>query len=179
MLGPALLLGGSALGSGLLQGVQQRQNAKYQNAQIKRQNIINMQQASYAAADALREGAVARMQLTRTREMQQRAAQAELSSTTAAAAAVGVKGSSVQAVAQDVQRELSEADYEVTVSYKQIQEDLRRRMHDTRQAAILGQAPSVRVPSHGQILTSSLLQGSFAIGGAYANEYFRLGAANR
>lgn len=170
----ALLLGGASAGQGLLQGIANRKNAKYQNAQIKRQNTINLAQASYAAADMQREGALARMQLTKTKELQQRAAQAELSSTAATAGAAGVKGASVDAVAQDVQRELSEAEYETTVQYKQHQEDLQRRIHDIRQQALLGQAPKVHVPSYSQVLASSVMQGSFAIGGAYANQYFQL-----
>ncbi len=177
MLGAALLLGGSAAGQGLLQGVANRKNAKYQNAQIKRQNFINLTQASHAAADMQRHGALARMQLARTKDMQRRAAEAEASSQTATAAATGVRGASVQAVAQDVQRELSEAEYESTDVYKQQQEDLRRRIHDIRQQAVLSQTQKVQVPSRGDVLANSLMQGAFAVGGAYANQYFKLGAS--
>jgi hypothetical protein len=92
-------------------------------------------------------------------------------SATANAAAAGVKGASVDAVTNDITRELGEARVAVEQNLETQQYNLQNRLREV----ISGASSSLRGEVAAQT-TNPLLAGAFAVGGAYLNNYMRFGA---
>lgn len=94
-------------------------------------------------------------------------------SATANAAAAGVKGASVDAVTNDITRELGEARVAVEQNLETQQYNLQNRLREV----ISGASSSLRGEVAAQT-TNPLLAGAFAVGGAYLNNYMRFGASS-
>lgn len=176
MLGALALSFGMSAGQGILGGIQQREQAKAQNALTKKQNRLNAMEASRSIASMRLQGAQQRKQAASDLAMAGRMADSAKGDAVASSAAAGVKGASIDAAAQDIDIELGRARAEVQQSTinnaHNRNEQIRSLVAQTR----MNFGTMQNVPSIGRVLARSAVQGGLSAGSNYANSYFQFGA---
>ena len=174
---PALLaIGGLSAAQGIFGGLQQSQQIKAQNKltmEANRRNVLEAFQG--VSAIEVQRGQV-RTQTAKNLQLAGRMADQARGSTRAAQAAAGVKGASVDATLDDIDREQAEVSVELQQQHIAQEFDLNNRIRElmigTR--ASLGQLQ--KVPSIGSILLGGLVQGGLSAGSAYAAQAFSFGS---
>lgn len=171
MLWPLLAVGAMQLGQSLLNNRVATRQAAAENAAraaANRQTVLNTAQ-SIGAINV--QAAELRTNAARQLHQAEVAALYATGTAVAQAAAAGVKGASVDAVTDDIDRELGEAQVTVAQNLETQQYNLQNRLREV----IAGAAASMRGEVTAQT-TNPLLDVAFATGGAYLNQYMKFGS---
>ena len=173
---PLIAMAGVSVLQGILGGAAQRKQIKAQNKAAAQANALNTLEAFQGvSAIEVQRGAV-RQQTAKTLALADRRA-AEASSTVgAASAATGVQGASVDAVQNDIDRELGEVQGELEIQHINQEYTLNQRVRELVTGTRMSLEQMQDVPSSASILRGALLQGAMSAGSAYANQYFQFGS---
>lgn len=176
---PALALSfGMSAAQSYFGGIQDQAMAKAKNRQIRAQNKTNAVEAAYSIANIRLQGAQARKQSASDLAMAARMAGTATGEATAASAAAGVKGASVDAAAQDIQVELDRARGEVQESAIMDAFNMNQQIRNLAVQTRLNFGTMQHVPSMGNIIARSAMNGAMSAGSQYAASYFKFGASN-
>ena len=173
MFWPLLATGALSLGQSLLSNRAATRQAAAENAAraaANKQTVLNTAQ-SVGAINV--QAAELRTNAARQLHQAEVAALSATGSAVANAAAAGVKGASVDAVTNDIDRELGEAQVTVEQNLETQQYNLQNRLREL----ISGAAASLR----GEVVAQTsnpLLDAAFATGGAYLNNYMKFGSTS-
>lgn len=174
---PALLaIGGLSAAQGIFGGLQQRQQIKAQNKLTKEANRRNVLEAFQGvSAIEVQRGRI-RTQTAKNLQLAGRMADEVRGSTRAAQAAAGVKGASVDATLDDIDREQAEVSVELQQQHTAQEYDLNNRIRELMTSTRAGLGQLQKVPSIGSILLGGLVQGGLSAGSAYASQAFSFGS---
>lgn len=175
MLAALALSFGMSAAQGVLGGIQQRKQAQAQNALTKKQNRLNAMEAAHSIAGMRLQGAQARKQAASDMAVAGRMADSATGDAVASAAAAGVKGASIDAVAQDIDIELGRAKAEVQQS---VINNTHNRNEQIRSLAVqtrLNLGTFQNVPSVGRVVAGAAVQGALTAGSQYASSFFKFG----
>lgn len=160
----------------ILGGLQNRKQIAAQNAANAAANYRNTIEAFQGVSAIEVQRARLRQQTAKTLDLAGRRAEEEASTTGAMAAAVGVKGASVDAVQDAIARERQDAEFEVASQYSSQDYDLNQRIRELVTGTRLNFAQMQKVPSIGSVIGGGLLSGALSAGTMYAASYFRFGS---
>ena len=175
---PALfaVAGASALQS-IIGGMQNRKAVKAQNKETTRVNTINTLEAFQGvSAIEVQRGRV-RQQTAKNLSLVDRRAEEEAATTGAVAAAAGVKGASIDAVRQDIDRAEQEVQFEIEQQHITQEYDLNQRVRELMVSTKNNLGSLQKVPSMGSIIGGALLSGAMSAGSQYASSFFKFGSA--
>ena len=174
---PALLaIGGLSAAQGIFGGLQQRQQIKAQNKLTEEANRRNVLEAFQGVSAIEVQRGQVRTQTAKDLQLAGRMADAARGSTRAAQAAAGVKGASVDATLDDIDRELAEVSVELQQQHIAQEFDLNNRIRELMVGTRAGLGQLQKVPSTGSILLGGLVQGGLSAGSAYAAQAFSFGS---
>ena len=158
---------------GAMQDGQNYKAAKAQFKEVRRQNRLREHEASVQQLQIEHEKSLLRQQVTKSLDLAQREAQRQAGGVNAAAAAAGVKGSTVDAVAQTVAQDLQERQYELQHQAEQGLQDLNAQIRQGwHYAQHGGQQPQRYESQIGQYLAQGVVNAATT----YANQYFKFGS---
>lgn len=174
---PALLaIGGLSAAQGIFGGLQQRQQIKAQNKLTKEANRRNVLEAFQGVSAIEVQRGQVRTQTAKNLQLAGRMADEVRGSTRAAQAAAGVKGASVDATLDDIDREQAEVSVELQQQHITQEYDLNNRIRELMTGTRAGLGQLQKVPSIGSILLGGLVQGGLSAGSAYASQAFKFGS---
>lgn len=165
-------------GQSALQGAQQRRAAQAQNKEIERANRANTAEAFQAVSSLEVQRGFLRKQTAKDLFLAQRTATEAGSSVEAAAAAAGVKGASVDAVQNEIDQDLSEAQGEIEIAHVNNEFNLNQQIRELLTQTRLNLGQLQRVPSTASILGNAIVAGGLSAAGTYANQYFKFGSSS-
>lgn len=165
-----------AAGGGILQGLMARKDMAKQNKAIARQNLAQTMQAQESMLAVELQKSFVKQQSAQTMHTARRVASQEAGGQTAMAAAAGVRGASVDAVQNDIQRELGEAIDSARADAVMQEFNLNQQIKQIATSTRLNLTPYHDIPSIGQTLVRGLLSGGIQAGSAYAASRFKFGA---
>jgi len=168
---------GLSAGRNLLSGMQQRSQIEAQNEATKAQNRLNAMEAVRSIAGTRLQQAAVRQQTAKDLSTAQRMANMATGQATAQAAAAGVRGATVDAVADDIQIELDRAQAEVQDSAIMQEFNLNERIRSIAAQTKMNLGRLTEVPSYGSILFGAVAGGAMSAGSQYAQQYFKFGAS--
>jgi hypothetical protein len=168
---------GVSTAQNILAGQQQREATKAQNQATKAQNRINAVEAVRAIQGTRMQAAAVREQAAKDLSTAQRMANMATGQATAQAAAAGVRGATVDAVADDIAIELDRAQAEVQDSAIMQEFNLNERIRSIAAQTRMNLGRLTKVPSYGNILASAVAGGAMSAGSQYAQQYFKFGAS--
>lgn len=174
---PALLaIGGLSAAQGIFGGLQQRQQIKAQNKLTAAANQRNVLEAFQGvSAIEVQRGRV-RTQSAKDLELAGRMADEARGSTRAAQAAAGVKGASVDATLDEIDREQAAVNVELQQQQINQEYDLNTRIRELMTQTQAGLGQFQKVPSVGSIILGGIVQGGLSAGAAYASQAFQFGS---
>jgi len=190
MLPMLLLAFGTTAASQMMKGQEQKRALELQQRQMEFQNEMTAGTNTRNAQEALRTIAGVRMQESQMRQQAardlstaERMANMARGEQTAMAAAVGVKGASVDAVASDIEVELDRArreiqDTGVTNAFNANERVRSIAVQTNLNVGRLLDPSSVNVPSTSRIIGQAALAGAMSAGSTYAQNYFKFGGSN-
>lgn len=171
-----LAIGGLSAAQGIFSGLQQRRQIKAQNKLTKEANRRNVLEAFQGvSAIEVQRGRV-RTQTAKNLQLAGRMADEARGSTRAAQAAAGVKGASVDATLDDIDREQAEVSFELQQQHIAQEYDLNNRIRELMARTRAGLWQLQKVPSIGSIIIGGLVQGGMSAGAAYARQAFPFGS---
>lgn len=173
MFWPLIAMGALSFGQTLLGNRAATRQAAAENAARAAANTQTVLNTAQTIGSINVQAAQARTDAARQLQQAEVAALSATGSANANAAAAGVKGASVDAVTNDITRELGEARVTVEQNLETQQYNLQNRLREV----IAGATASLRGEVTAQT-TNPLLAGAFAVGGAYLNNYMRFGASS-
>lgn len=163
-------------GQNALQGRQQQQAAIAQNKEISKANAANAAEAFQAVSSIEVQRGFLRKQTAKDLHLAVRAANESGSTVAAAAAAAGVRGASVDAVQQEIDQDLSEAQGEIEQAHINNEYNLNQSIRELLTQTRLNFGSLQNVPSTASILGNALVAGGLSAAGTYANQYFKFGS---
>lgn len=177
---PALLaIGGLSAAQGIFGGLQQRQQIKAQNKLTKEANRRNVLEAFQGVSAIEVQRGQVRTQTAKNLQLAGRMADEARGSTRAAQAAAGVKGASVDATLDDIDREQAEVSVELQQQHVAQEYDLNNSIRELMVGTSAGLGQLQKVPSTGSIILGGLVQGGLSAGSAYATQAFHFGSFGR
>lgn len=166
---------GVSAGQNLLSGMAQRDQLKAQNEAQKRQNRQNAVEAARSIASTKIQQAAVRQQAAQDLSTAQRMAMTALGGSTAQAAAAGVRGASVDAMATDIDIELGRARGEIEQAAVTQEYNLNQRIRDIAVQTRLNFGQLSKVPSYRSMALQAVAGGAMSAGSQYAKSYFKFG----
>lgn len=166
----------AAAGGSVLTGLMTRKDMAKQNEAIARQNLAQTMQAQESMLAVELQKSFVKQQSAQTMHTARRVASQEAGVQTAMAAAAGVRGASVDAVQNDIQRELGEAIDSARADAVMQEFNLNQQIKQIAASTSLNLTPYHDIPSIGQTLVRGLISGGIQTGSAYAASRFKFGA---
>ncbi len=165
------------VGSSLMQGAmadrQNKKDVKAHNKEVRRQDRLREHEAAVAQLQIDNEKKLLRQQATKSIDLARREADRQAGAVNASAAAAAVKGATVDAVAQVVEHDLQEREYEIKHQSQQGLEDLDAQIKSHwSYAKNGGQQPAKYKSQMGQYLAQGVLNAA----STYAGQYFKFGS---
>ena len=175
-MNPMLLMFGAQAGGNILQGLQQRRDLMKQNEEIAKARIAQIKDTKEAiryldvSRDANIREAASNMELARRTALQV-SGEAAVS-----AAAAGVRGASVAAVQDDIQRELDDALWQHRQNAVMQEFNINQQVWQMGKQTIANLPQYNKVPSLGQTVMRGLVGAGVSTGQQYATARFQYGA---
>lgn len=173
-----LALLGAQVGMSVLSGVmgnkQQAKQVKAQNKQIAKQNQANLLQAEATVLSMEAQRSVLRQQTAKHLALARTAARGSVGGIEAAAGASGIKGATVDAIKNDVERDLQAAEYEAESRYVWSEYDININQQSVLSQSKLGMTPMQSFSP--KSLGSMVAEGAMQAAGTYAVQYFQFGS---
>lgn len=163
-------------GQNALQGRQQQQATIAQNNKIAKADKANVAEAFQAVSSLEVQRGFLRRQTAKDLSLAVRAANEQGSGAEAAAAAAGVKGASVDAVQQEIDQDLTEAQGEMELAHIQGEFNLNQSIRELLTQTRLNLGQLQKVSSNSTVLGNALVAGAFSAAGTYADQYFKFGS---
>lgn len=171
---PLLMMGAMSAGKSAIDNKEKVAQAKRENKAREKVDLRNLADAAQQVGSL---GALAgeyRRQATETRISAQREIGKARGTAEAQAGAAGIKGASVDAVFQDLDREFGEAEVAIARDLENKQYNLSDQLRQLQLSTANGLMGQIN-PQAG--LRSPLLDGAMTMGSMYANSYFQFGAS--
>lgn len=170
---PMLMMGAMSAGKAALDNKEKIRSAKLENKAREKVDMRNLADAAQQVGSLSMMAAQFRQAATKSSMEADRQVGLARSTNEAQAGAAGIKGASVDAVMQDLDREMSEAQVGIERNLENEQynlgEQLRQLQHNTANGLLGQMNPRAN-------LRSPLLEGAMTMGSMYANSYFQYGA---
>ena len=162
---------------GIFKSLQNRKAIKAENAEKRRVNTANVAEAFQAVSGIEVMRGNVRTQTAKTLALADRRAGEERSGTAAVAAAAGVKGASVDAVEDDINRALGEAVGEAEMQHITEEFNLNQQIRSLMVNTRFGLLKEQKVPSVWSAVLSGAVDGLMSAGQTYASAYFKFGGS--
>lgn len=169
----AIMVGGSVL-QGMMGDRAKAKQAKAQNKLNLQQNRENFNEAQRTVLSLEVQRAALRQQTAKTLDVANRVARSSKGSLSAAAAASGVKGANVDAIAYDIEADYQERKYENEQQHLYAEYDISNQQTSVLSQARLGMTPMQRSGAVG--LGGHLAAGALNAATVYAGQYFKFGS---
>lgn len=170
---PMLAMGAMSAGKSFLDNKEKVRQAKLENKAREKTDLRNLADAAQQVGGLGVLAGEYRRQATETRIAAQREVGKARGTAEAQAGAAGIKGASVDAVFQDLDREFAEAEVDIQRDLENKQYNLGNSLRALQLSTANGMLGQIN-PNAG--LKSPLADGLMTMGSMYANAYFQFGA---
>lgn len=174
----ALIGAGISLIGGALQGNEDRKAARRENEAKQAANLQNTLEIAQEIGSLNVQQGMLRRNAAAQRSTAQRVALLGSGSATASAASAGVRGASVDAVLQDINRELGWAHTELELEQEGQVYNLRNRIRQVTQSGIANLYGYNPVQSSGDVMRNAAVGAGLNFASQYANQYFQFGGTS-
>lgn len=171
---PMLIAGAMSAGKSAINNKEQIKKGKRENAAREKVDLRNLADAAQQVGSLGMLAGEYRRQATETRNQAQREVGKARGTAEAQAGALGIKGASVDAVFDDLDREFSEAQVNIDRDLENKQYNLSDQLRQLQLSTANGLLGTIN-PRAG--LQNPLLDGAMTMGAMYANSYFQFGAS--
>lgn len=171
---PMLMMGGMQAGQAMLANKEKVRQTKLENKAREKVDMRNLADAAQQVGSLSMMAAQYRQASTKAKTDAQREIGKARGTAEAQAGAFGLKGASVDAVMQDLDRELGEANVAIERNLENEQYNLGEQLRSLQHATANGMLGQLN-PKAG--LRNPFMEGAMSMGTMYAQSYFQYGAS--